>query len=398
MSPLAPTARYRRAQAVRPSSAGGDFSVPPGGIGDGFGLSALLPPTDLAFGQPDNRELFPSLLKPNSTPSIIDLTPSVGGGDTIVYEKGLKPVGSAARPTATAEINTGTFTITSPDGVGSLTHRRPGDFGCRACQQRIDADQHHHAARQHADHHRLRCQHRPGELQLHARPQRDPSRRRHQFHLRQHDRDGDRHRRRHLGSRLRCQSRSSTTCRPAIADTDSVRPAAHGTPSRVDVSCNDVFGADSKGADGRVGWRGQGRDACGPRRRPARSRRGPPRHLRHADAAAPTARTTYVRDAGSPGGVNDTFTYTIKDGDGDLSHTTLTITVGDSTPTDHDPGAGRRPTTVYEAGLPRSGCRPAPARSPTAIRNDSTPPRPPRAPSASPRRTAIRRSRSAAMC
>ncbi|RVC02369.1 hypothetical protein EN883_16420, partial [Mesorhizobium sp. M7A.F.Ca.AU.002.06.1.1] len=29
------------------SSAGGDFSVPPGGIGDGFDLSALLPPTAL---------------------------------------------------------------------------------------------------------------------------------------------------------------------------------------------------------------------------------------------------------------------------------------------------------------------------------------------------------------
>ena len=29
---------------------------------------------------------------------------------------------------------------------------------------------------------------------------------------------------------------------------------------------------------------------------------------------------SYVRNAGSPGGVNDVFTYTIKDGDGDLSH------------------------------------------------------------------------------
>ncbi|QND58626.1 hypothetical protein HB778_20040 [Mesorhizobium huakuii] len=97
------------------SSAGGDFSVPPGGIGDGFGLSALLPPTDLAFGQPENRELFPSLLRPNSTPSIGDLTPEVGGGDTIVYEKGLTSAPD------TSETNTGTFTISSPDGVGSLT-------------------------------------------------------------------------------------------------------------------------------------------------------------------------------------------------------------------------------------------------------------------------------------
>ncbi|OBP96014.1 hypothetical protein BAE40_12460 [Mesorhizobium loti] len=113
-----------------PSSAGGDFSVPPGGIGDGFGLSALLPPTDLAFGQPEHRELFPSLIKPNSIPSIIDLTPSVNGGDTIVNEKGLpassgsEGSGEAQNPAPNSdqsEINTGTFTITSPDGVGSLT-------------------------------------------------------------------------------------------------------------------------------------------------------------------------------------------------------------------------------------------------------------------------------------
>ena len=42
---------------------------------------------------------------------------------------------------------------------------------------------------------------------------------------------------------------------------------------------------------------------------------------------------SYTRDAGTAGGANDVFTYTIKDGDGDLSHTTLTISVGNSTPT-----------------------------------------------------------------
>ena len=42
---------------------------------------------------------------------------------------------------------------------------------------------------------------------------------------------------------------------------------------------------------------------------------------------------SYTRDAGTAGGVNDVFTYTIKDGDGDLSHTTLTISIGDSPPT-----------------------------------------------------------------
>ncbi|MER9087384.1 Ig-like domain-containing protein, partial [Mesorhizobium sp. M0847] len=64
---------------------------------------------------------------------------------------------------------------------------------------------------------------------------------------------------------------------------------------------------------------------------------------------------SYVRDAGSQGGHDDVFTYTIKDGDGDTSHTTLTISIGDSTPTDSIPAPGLASTTVYEAGLPARG-------------------------------------------
>src|SRR5207244_3310620 len=99
------------------------------GIDDGCGLTPRLPPTDLAFGQLDHRELFPGLLH-NSTPTILDLTPSVDGGDTSVNEKGLpassgsEGSGEAQNPapnTDQSEINTGTFTINSPDGIGSLT-------------------------------------------------------------------------------------------------------------------------------------------------------------------------------------------------------------------------------------------------------------------------------------
>ncbi|WP_210325078.1 Ig-like domain-containing protein, partial [Mesorhizobium silamurunense] len=65
---------------------------------------------------------------------------------------------------------------------------------------------------------------------------------------------------------------------------------------------------------------------------------------------------TYARDANTPGGVNDVFTYTIKDGDGDTSHTTLTIAIGNSTPTISDltPEANGGDTIVYEKGLPAS--------------------------------------------
>src|SRR4029077_6338891 len=68
---------------------------------------------------------------------------------------------------------------------------------------------------------------------------------------------------------------------------------------------------------------------------------------------------SYPRDAGTAGGANDVFTYTIKDGDGDLSHTTLTISVGDSTPTDTIPAPGGATTTVFEHGLPARGSEPA---------------------------------------
>src|SRR5262249_3733715 len=42
---------------------------------------------------------------------------------------------------------------------------------------------------------------------------------------------------------------------------------------------------------------------------------------------------TYTRDAGTPGGVTDTFTYTLKDGDGDTDTATLTINIGNDVPT-----------------------------------------------------------------
>ncbi|TPK85383.1 hypothetical protein FJ548_16225, partial [Mesorhizobium sp. B2-4-17] len=100
------------------SSAGGNFEQPAGGIGDGFGLSALLPPTDLQFGQPDNRELFTGLVRPNSIPSIGLV------GEATVSEAGLpahngEPAGSAFG--SNSEMTSGTIGFTSPDGVSQVT-------------------------------------------------------------------------------------------------------------------------------------------------------------------------------------------------------------------------------------------------------------------------------------
>ena len=63
---------------------------------------------------------------------------------------------------------------------------------------------------------------------------------------------------------------------------------------------------------------------------------------------------------GTPGGGTDVFTYTIKDGDGDLSSATLTIAVADSAPRGITiPAPGGADTTVFEAGLPARGSGPA---------------------------------------
>ncbi len=64
---------------------------------------------------------------------------------------------------------------------------------------------------------------------------------------------------------------------------------------------------------------------------------------------------SYARDPGTAGGVDDVFTYTIKDGDGDLSHTTLTIHIDDSGVTTSVTAGGQ----VFEAGLPARGSEPA---------------------------------------
>jgi hypothetical protein len=60
---------------------------------------------------------------------------------------------------------------------------------------------------------------------------------------------------------------------------------------------------------------------------------------------------TYTRDAYTPGGVDDVFTYTLKDGDGDTSTATLTIHIQNAEVGIDLPSA-EADTTVYESGLP----------------------------------------------
>jgi T1SS-143 domain-containing protein len=68
---------------------------------------------------------------------------------------------------------------------------------------------------------------------------------------------------------------------------------------------------------------------------------------------------SYTRNAGTPGGVDDVFTYTLKDNDGDTSPATLTISIADSGVTTNVPAVGTAGAEVFEAGLPARNGEPA---------------------------------------
>ncbi|MBD2841204.1 DUF5801 repeats-in-toxin domain-containing protein [Erythrobacter rubeus] len=60
---------------------------------------------------------------------------------------------------------------------------------------------------------------------------------------------------------------------------------------------------------------------------------------------------SYTRDPGTPGGVTDTFNYTITDGDGDTADADLVISIADGVTTLDLPVSGEAGTSVDEAGL-----------------------------------------------
>ncbi|PLP58342.1 hypothetical protein CYK37_15670, partial [Mesorhizobium loti] len=92
-------------------SAGGNFEHPAGGIGDGFDLSSLLPPTELQFGLLDERELYPAA--PNRDPIFADFAALP------LSEEGLaggNPDNDGSNDTTNATLITGRFPATDPDG------------------------------------------------------------------------------------------------------------------------------------------------------------------------------------------------------------------------------------------------------------------------------------------
>ncbi|WP_210328873.1 beta strand repeat-containing protein, partial [Mesorhizobium amorphae] len=337
-----------------PDSAGGNFAVPPGGIGDGFDLSALLPPTALQFGQLDRRELFPSIVdRQVSVVATSLLAPDEAASETGLDGGPAQSPGSDA-PSDAETSSIGTINIDAPDGIGSIVingvtvsgvgQQIQGQFGyitIVSFDPGTGAIEYNYTVTESVTH----PEHTNGFDPNDTVPD--------NFSITVTDVDGD---------------TASTTFAVAIiddvptavADIDSIAAGQFG-PATGNVLAGGTDGADANATDGNADTEGaDGAAVVGVAAGNTNT---------DVDNAATLGvqiqgtygkltlnadgTYSYVRDAGTAGGVNDVFTYTIKDGDGDTSHTTLTISIGNSPPviTDLTPEAGGGDVTVDEEAL-----------------------------------------------
>jgi large repetitive protein len=322
------------------NSSGGNFAEAVDPIQAAFDLGNLLPYTELAFPQPQEREIIPA--KPDRLPEVLIEGNGPASIDAIdsVSEVGLpgtRTNGNIESPGSLtgngADTTTGTIIIASPDGIAQITIN--GTVITGTAGQQIVTDR--------------------GVLTLGALAGGEIG---YSYRLTDNtagdttadlfavavtDLDGD-------------LATASLTINivddvpTARNDTDSVAVAAYGPESGNVLSgsgtTSGVAGADTRGADGAVvsgihaGTSG-GFEAAGT------TIAGQYGVLTlEADGSY-----SYVRNAGTPGGVSDVFTYQLTDGDGDTSTATLTISIADSPVTLDLPAGDDAGTQVDEAGL-----------------------------------------------
>ncbi|MGX9148382.1 Ig-like domain-containing protein, partial [Mesorhizobium sp. 128a] len=293
----------------------------------------------------------------NSPPVITDLTPAANGGDVTVNEDDLlasRGVGESAGSDTSKESTTqgGTFTISSPDGIASLTidgHAfiTNGVFTASsfttALGNTLNVTGYNPATGAVSYTYTLL------DNEAHAAA------------------GGTNSLFENLAVSLTDQDGQNATGTLSVnivddvptanANTDSIASGQFG-PATGNVLTNDVFGADGAAVVGVVA--GDTNAALDNTATLGTQIQG----LYGKLTLAADGTSSYTRDAGSQGGHDDVFTYTIKDSDGDLSHTTLTISIGDATPTDSIPAPGLASTTVYEAGLPARAGEPSGSNEP----------------------------------
>ncbi|QCB53349.1 tandem-95 repeat protein [Sphingopyxis sp. PAMC25046] len=334
-------------------SSGGNFADPEGPIQDAYALGDLLPYTELAFPQPEDRELLPDVL--DEEPKVVIVTPNEPAGVTAatasVDEAGLpvrgnEPAGTNAA--ADSETTTGSIVydagdgldsiaingtavtavgqvITTPLGQLTITSLTPGNVGYSyTLTDNTNANNN------------------PTDV----------------FNVVVTDRDGD--------TAAATLTVSVVDDAPtARDDTDALAGGTRG-PETGNVltgagTTSGTAGADTSGADGATltGIRSGSGDSF--------SAPGTVQGQYGTLTINADGSYSYVRNPGTPGGVNDVFTYRITDSDGDTSTATLTIAIGTTPPPPPPPPVF---ATVNEAGLAaREG---EPAGSDSAADSETT--------------------------
>jgi len=342
--------------AGNPQSSGGNFEVPVGPLDPGVPLGDLIPPTELHFTPPEFQPVFPGVEDREPTITIQpDGQPASAAAEDSVDEKGL-PTRNGGEPAGSGEIadgngsnnsdgsetTTGTIIINSPDGISGITINGVAVTG--AVGQVISGD-----------FGTLTITGFNGQNILYSYTLADNTsgdNTHDNFSVTITDPDGD-----HATATLTIDIIDDVpTARP---DTDAIAAGQFG-PETGNVltgagTTSGTAGADTPGADGAhlSNVTGAGATTAGEGSWTVVGQYGV---LTINDDGS----YSYTRNAGTPGGVSDVFNYTLTDGDGDQSTTTLTISIGDlptslNVPTGEDAG-----TQVSEVGLPtRNGGEPA---------------------------------------
>ncbi|MFN3620938.1 beta strand repeat-containing protein, partial [Sphingorhabdus sp.] len=302
-----------------PQSSGGNFADAVGDIGDPFALGDLLPPTALAFPEPELREVVPALV--DRDPDVVIQDGGPAGRDVVdnVSEAGLPGTrinGNVEAPGSAAgsgsDSTTGTILVTSPDGIASITINGvivTGVAGQQITTPRgvltlgaLNGDQIGYTYRL--------TDNTSGDATTDV------------FTVTVTDPDGD-----VASARLTINiADDSPTARN---DTDSVAGGTFG-PELGNIlsgagTTSGAAGADTLGADGatisgiRAGVSG------------AFAAVGTTINGQYGTLTlGANGNYTYVRNVNTPGGVTDVFSYQLTDGDGDASTATLTINIGDA--------------------------------------------------------------------
>ena len=353
-------------------SATGDYSYvrnagSPGGVSDVFTYT-------LTDGDGDAVTAPLTISIADTTPQIGDLTPAANGGDVTVDEDDLPARGvgesEGSDPTKESTTQGGGFTISAPDGVqtlviGGQTVITNGVFTAATITTPLgntlaitgyDAttgvvsynytllDNETHAAG-------------AGENALFE-----------DFSVVLTDNDGD-------VANGTLSARIVDDVPVAAADTDTIAAGLSGSANAAtgnvitDAAPGDAgdtdTGADTLGADGAVVTSIVATTAAG-----AATVVGTNTVVNGQYGVLTISATgdySYVRNAGSPGGVSDVFTYTLTDGDGDAVTAPLTISIADTTPQigDLTPAANGGDVTVDEDDLPARGVGESEGSDPT---------------------------------